>query len=89
MAANGVRPGAIPVSIAWWLPGYSVDQLYDLGYIPHDRPLAEIRRRYYFSDLVREIHADPDFTVRLRVALVDEPSAPSQRGDVGSWTGDS
>jgi hypothetical protein len=80
MAANGVRPGAIPVSIAWWLPGYSVDQLYDLGYIPHDRPLEEIRRRYYISDLVREIHADPEFSSRLRAALEDEQNAPSDGG---------
>ena len=82
LAANGVRPGAIPVSIAWWLPGYSVDQLYDLGYIPHDRPLEEIRRRYYISDLVRQIHADPDFSGRLRASLAGEQSAASAGADV-------
>ena len=76
MAANSVRPGAIPVSIAWWLPGYSVDQLYALGYIPHDRPLEEIRSRYYISGIVRQIHADPAFSARLRAALTDEPIPP-------------
>ena len=76
MAANSVRPGAIPVSIAWWLPGYSVEQPYNLGFIPHDRPLDEIRRLYYISDLVRQIHADPDFSVRLRASLAGEQSMP-------------
>jgi len=82
MAANSVRPGAIPVSIAWWLPGYSVDQLYDLGYIPHDRPLDETRRRYYISDLVRETHAEPDFSVRLRASLAGVQGEPSEGEDV-------
>ena len=76
MAANSVRPGAIPVSIAWWLPGYSVDQLYELGYIPHDRPLEEVRSRYYISGIVRQIHADPEFSARLRASLTDEPTPP-------------
>jgi hypothetical protein len=80
-AANEVRVGAIPVSIAWWLPGYSVDELYGLGYIPHDRPLDEIRRRYDVSDLVREIHADPDFSARLRAALLDERAGRQRRDD--------
>ncbi|MFN8635883.1 MAG: DUF4105 domain-containing protein [Chloroflexota bacterium] len=80
-AANSVRPGAIPVSIAWWLPGYSVEQLYHLGYIPHDRPLEEIRQRYYISGLVRQIHAAPDFSSRLRAALTDEQSQPSEDVD--------
>jgi hypothetical protein len=79
VAANRVRPGAIPVSIAWWLPGYSVDQLYELGYIPHDRPLEEVRSRHYISDIVREIHADPAFSARLRASLADEPAAPDAR----------
>jgi hypothetical protein len=76
MAANSVRPGAIPVSVAWWLPGYSVDQLYELGYIPHDQSLEQIRSRYYISDIVRQIHADPDFSARLRASLTDGPIPP-------------
>lgn len=76
LAANSVRPGAIPVSVAWWLPGYSVDQLYALGYIPHDRPLEEIRSRYYISDIVRQSHAEPGFSARLRASLTDEPTPP-------------
>jgi hypothetical protein len=82
MAANSVRPGAIPVSIAWWLPGYSVDQLYDLGYIPHDRPLDEVRRQYYISDLVRAIHGEPDFSTRLRASLAPEQGTPLEGADV-------
>ena len=67
--ANSLQPGAIPTSIAWWLPGYSVDQLYDLGYIPNDRPLADIERRYAITDIVRQIHHDPDFSSTLRARL--------------------
>jgi hypothetical protein len=67
--ANSLQPGAIPTSIAWWLPGYSVDQLYDLGYIPNDRPLVDIERRYDITDIVRQIHHHPDFSKRLRSHL--------------------
>jgi hypothetical protein len=70
-AANAVRPGSIPVSIAWWLPEYSVNQLYDLGFIPHDGPLDEIRQRYNATETVREILPTPDFSERLRASLVE------------------
>jgi hypothetical protein len=67
--ANSLQPGAVPFSIAWWLPAYSVDQLYDLGYMPNDGPLPDIERRYYITDIVRQIHRDPDFSSVLRSRL--------------------
>ena len=69
LAANSARPGAIPLSVAWVLPGYSIDDLHALGFIPHDRPLPEVERQYRISDTVRRIHRDPDFSAKLRASL--------------------
>ncbi len=71
-AANAIRPGAIPLHVGWWMPGLAVDQLYDLGYIPHDRPLPEIRQRYRVTEIVRQIHGQLDFSERLRDYLRDQ-----------------
>lgn len=71
LAANAARPGAIPVSIAWWLPGYSIEELYGRGYIPHDRPLAAVRARYRISETVRDALLEPDFSQRLRTFLTN------------------
>ena len=79
-AANSLRPGAIPLSIAWLLPEYSVDQMYDLHYIPYDRPLEDVRERHYISDLVRQTYREPDFSNRLRAFLMGGLTARSVAG---------
>ena len=68
-AANMVRPGTIPPNIALVLPGYADKVLYDLGFIPHDQPLEEVRRKYYVSDIVKATYEQPDFSSLLRSQL--------------------
>jgi hypothetical protein len=68
-AANMVKPGAIPPNIALVLPGYADKVLYDLGFIPHDLPLADVRRKYFISDTVAATYEQPDFSSLLRARL--------------------
>ncbi|MFN8524609.1 MAG: DUF4105 domain-containing protein [Chloroflexota bacterium] len=67
--SNRLRPGTIPPSLAWVVPGVSLAELHRLGYVRNDVPLDELKRRYYISDLVREIRDAPDFSARLRQYL--------------------
>jgi hypothetical protein len=41
-SANRVKPGSVPWHYARIFTGYADDQLYDLGFIPHDKPFNEI-----------------------------------------------
>lgn len=68
-AANQVKPNSVPLNIALFLPGYSDEQLYKLGYIPHDKPLEEIQRKYYISDFVSKFYSDSNFSQELRQNL--------------------
>jgi uncharacterized protein DUF4105 len=68
-AANKVKPDAIPPNIALVLPGYSDKLLYDLGYIPNDAPLPDVRKRYSISDLVVATYGDPEAWKLVRAAL--------------------
>jgi len=65
-AANAVKPGAVPLNIALFLPGYSVKELYKLGYLPTDTAVEKLPERFYISDFVRENYNKEDFSKLLR-----------------------
>jgi hypothetical protein len=67
--ANKAQPGAIPPSPALVFPGYAVDLLYSLGYIPNDAPLEAVRQRHAITDTVAAIVQDPNFSRLLRIHL--------------------
>jgi hypothetical protein len=41
-SANRVKPGSVPWHYSRIFTGYADDQLYDLGFIPHDKPFKEV-----------------------------------------------
>lgn len=77
-AANQAQPGAIPLNWALLFPGYADELLYDLGYIPHDAPLENIRQRYLITEVVTELIDEPDFSplLRQRLRARGAPAAP-------------
>lgn len=68
--ANQVKPNSIPFNLALFLPGYSIEELYKLGYIPNNQPLEQIKQKYYVSDLIRELQNQPNFSQLLRQKLL-------------------
>lgn len=68
-SVNKSKPGTIPLNIALFFPGFSDTELYKLGFIPHDKPLDEIKKEYYITPLVQKIYKDPDFSNKLRNEL--------------------
>jgi hypothetical protein len=68
-AANKVKPDAIPLNLALFLPGYSDQELYKLGYIPTNLPFDQIKQKYYISDLVQRYANDDNFSEELRGQL--------------------
>lgn len=66
---NKARPGTIPFHIARYLPGYSTQLLYDLGYIDNSIPIEELKKKYYLNDHVEELYQDASFSQKLRERL--------------------
>jgi hypothetical protein len=67
--ANQVKPHSIPFDKALFLPGYSDELLYKLGFIPNNAPINEVQGRYYISDIVQEISQEASFSAVLRNRL--------------------
>lgn len=67
---NKVKAGTIPTNRALFLPGYSDEELYKLGFIPNDKPLEEIQQKYFISDHVQKFYKDSDFSQKLRAELI-------------------
>lgn len=67
--ANQIKPNSIPFNIALFLPGYSIEKLYQYDYIPNNQPIEVIKQKYYISDLIRNLHDKPDFSKQLREHL--------------------
>jgi hypothetical protein len=61
-----VREPIAPWSAAVLLPGYSDRLAWKLGLIDTSLPLAELRERYYISDLARAAEDAEDFSQRIR-----------------------
>lgn len=51
-AANRVKKGSIPFHYSRLFTGYSDNQLYDLKFIPHDKPFEQIYQEAYINDLI-------------------------------------
>jgi hypothetical protein len=51
--ANRAHPESVPLHYSWFLTGYADSYLYDLGYIPHDIPFAEMERQALLTPLIR------------------------------------
>ena len=69
---NRIDPKAVPLDKAWVLPGFSDTFLYEQGFIPTDRPFAEVEEGALISPLIRELYgiADPvAFSRALRERL--------------------
>lgn len=71
--ANNVKKGTIPFHYARFLTGYAGDLLYDLDYIPHDKPYEEIKKEYHINDLVEQYYQDSNFSEKLRAGLPINP----------------
>jgi hypothetical protein len=67
--ANRAQPGSVPPHIALIFPGYAAGLLYDLGFIPNDAPLENVRQRYSITDAVAATVDEPDFSKLLRLRL--------------------
>ncbi|HRN70254.1 MAG TPA: DUF4105 domain-containing protein [Candidatus Woesebacteria bacterium] len=68
--ANTSKPGTIPYNLTWFFPGLAPQLLYKLQFIPTDKPLKEISKQYYISDLVKQYYNKPDFSTLLRQNLL-------------------
>ncbi|MBI4038946.1 DUF4105 domain-containing protein [Candidatus Daviesbacteria bacterium] len=70
-SASRVKPNAVPLNLALFMPGYSVNELYKLGYLPNNIPLEQLPEKYYVSDFVKRNYDQVDFTNKLRTFLSD------------------
>ncbi len=52
-SANRVKKGSIPFHYSRLFTGFADDQLYDLGFIPHDKPFEEIYREARIDESFR------------------------------------
>lgn len=68
-AANKVKKNAIPFNLALFMPGYSDELLYKLGYIPNNIPFKEVTKKYYISDIAKELSNEESFSEKLRLRL--------------------
>ncbi|MEM9343068.1 MAG: DUF4105 domain-containing protein [Pseudomonadota bacterium] len=69
---NDLTPGAVPRSLAWYLPGYADSYLYDLGYIPGDSFTAAEASANATEATKTALPGPPvAFPTRLRTALND------------------
>lgn len=67
--ANSIRPGSIPWDISFWMPEYSPELLYKLGFIPNHRPFEQVKNNYEVSSIVKQVYFEPDFSIKLRSIL--------------------
>ena len=64
--ANDVRSRTVPFDKAWIFPGYSDEFLYRLKLIPTDKPLEQIREKYYVTEKMKELDNSPHFSEEIR-----------------------
>lgn len=69
--ANHIKKDAAPFHYARFLTGYSGQYIYDLGYIPHDKPYEEIKERYHINQIVGKMSSEASFSAELRKALLN------------------
>ncbi|MDJ0640806.1 MAG: DUF4105 domain-containing protein [Paracoccaceae bacterium] len=59
-AVNAQTPDAVPWNIAWYLPGYAAEFLYDQGFIKGAGPFAELQAKAYLTPRVAAAYANVD-----------------------------
>ena len=69
--ANEINPGSVPFNISWFLPGYSDEYLYSLGYLDNIDDLETLRIRSNITDLVVQFYESEDFGLNIRRRLTD------------------
>jgi len=62
-----ISPRNIPFSYKLLLPGYSDEIAYDLGLIPTDIPLEDLRKKYQINEKAKKYADDPDFSQKIRL----------------------
>lgn len=68
---NKLDAGAVPYDIAWFLPGYSDEFLYQEGFLAQDDSFEAANRKAHISPLIRKLYGveDPvEFSQALRAA---------------------
>lgn len=68
--ANKVKPGSIPLNKALFFPGYSVEELYKLGFIPNNSSISQIKKKYYVSDFIQNHYQETSFSNLIREKLL-------------------
>ena len=63
---NTIAPGRIPLSYKVILPAYSDSLAYDLGLIPNEQPLDQVRAAHRIDALAQELGVRADFSRALR-----------------------
>lgn len=63
---NTIAPGRIPLSYKVILPAYSDSLAYDLGLIPNEQPLEQVRAAHRIDALAQELGVRADFSRALR-----------------------
>lgn len=67
--ANKVNPDSIPFHYAQLVPGYSDEFLYELEFISNNKPLSELKEKYYITEIVKENYLEENFSQKLREEL--------------------
>lgn len=75
--ANAAAPGTIPYHYSRMFTGFSGEFLYNLGYIPTNKPYEEIEKDYYINNIVNEIYGQSSFSQLLREKLDAQSSDQS------------
>ncbi|MDQ5951083.1 MAG: hypothetical protein QG639_360 [Patescibacteria group bacterium] len=68
--ANNIKNDAAPFHYARFLTGYSGEYVYDLGYIPNDKPYDEVKQQFYINQIVQEVSQNASFSAALRQKLL-------------------
>lgn len=66
---NTIAAGKVPLRPAVLLPGYSDRLAWQLGLIDTSAPLAQLRQRYYVTDLAQAAEDAPDFSAKIRARM--------------------
>lgn len=69
---NRTRADAVPLNIAWLLPGYADSFLHELGYIAPGRPFETAERAAHITPLIPAAYTEEDlaaFSRRLRALM--------------------
>ncbi|TCP25418.1 uncharacterized protein DUF4105 [Rhodovulum adriaticum] len=79
---NKTRPDAVPLDVAWLLPGYADSFLHRLGYIAPGRDFTTAETAAHITPLIPAAYTAPDptaFSRRLRAAMAAQDTSATSR----------